>query len=78
MATLTGQKIKDTYDGLLKTSDQLEIPATGQVNVEDGVGNSTAVSIGRANNGITVTGNITGDVTGNVTGNVTGDLTVGM
>ena len=28
MATLTGKKIKDTYDGLVKTSDQLEIPAS--------------------------------------------------
>ena len=59
MSTLTGKKIKDTYDGLLKTSDQLEIPASGQVNLEDGLGNSTAMTLGRANNGVSVTGNLT-------------------
>ena len=75
MATLTNTKIKDTYDGLLKTQDSTQgIPASGKVLIEDGLGNDSALSLGRANNGISVTGAITGDLTGNVTGNVTGNL----
>jgi len=66
MGTLTNTKIKDTYDGLLKTSNNNNLPATGQANIEDGLGNASAISIGQANNGLDVTGNIT--VSGTVDG----------
>ena len=58
MSTLTGKKIKDTYDGLVKTSDQQEIPATGRVELEDGLGNTTALKVGREDNGAEVTGDL--------------------
>jgi carbonic anhydrase/acetyltransferase-like protein (isoleucine patch superfamily) len=80
MATLTNTKIKDTYVGLLKTTDNQAIDAAGVTLVEDGVGNASALSVGRANQGVTVTGTLTatalsGPLTGNVTGNLTGDVT---
>ena len=35
MATLTGNLIRDTYDGLLKTTDSTQgIPSTGQVVIQ--------------------------------------------
>ena len=53
MGTLTGNKIKDTYDGLLKTTDSTSgIPATGVVVIQDGLGNDSALKIGRAGNGV--------------------------
>lgn len=65
MSTLTGQRIKDTYDGLLKTEDSTQgIPATGKTLIEDGLGNDSALSLGRADNGADITGNL--EVTGNV------------
>jgi hypothetical protein len=63
MSTLTGNKIKDTYDGLLKTTDSTQgLPATGRTTIEDGLGNDSAIALGRSTQGITVSGNI--DVTG--------------
>jgi len=63
MSTLTGNKIKDTYDGLLKTTDSTQgLPATGRTTIEDGLGNDSAIALGRSTQGVTVTGNI--DVTG--------------
>ena len=60
MSTLTGQRIKDTYDGLLKTQDSTQgIPATGQVVIEDGLGNDSALELGRVNNGAKITGILT-------------------
>ena len=60
MATLTDTKIKDTYDGLLKTQDSTQgLPSSGKVLIEDGVVNDSALSLGRANNGATITGTIT-------------------
>ena len=62
MSTLTNTKIKDTYDGLLKTQDSTQgIPASGKVLIEDGVGNDSALSLGRVNNGAAITGTITAD-----------------
>lgn len=62
MSTLTNTKIKDTYDGLLKTQDSTQgIPASGKVLIEDGVGNDSALSLGRVNNGAEITGTITAD-----------------
>jgi hypothetical protein len=80
MATLTNTKIKDTYDGLLKTTDNQAIDASGVTLIEDGLGNASALSVGRSGNGVTITGTTTstafaGNLTGNVTGNVTGNLT---
>ena len=58
MASLTNKKIKDTYGGLLKTSDNAAID--GVVEITDGLGNSTGVSI--SNNGsLTATGQVTAD-----------------
>ena len=80
MATLTNTKIKDTYVGLLKTTDNEAIDAAGVTLLEDGAGNASALSVGRASNGVTITGTATatafaGPLTGNVIGNVTGNLT---
>ena len=73
MATLTGKKIKDTYDGLIKTSNQEKIPSSGQVLLEDGLGFDSAVSMGRVDNGVSVTGELT--IT-NTDANTTGKLGV--
>ena len=59
MGTLTGAQIKDTYDGLLKTTDSTQgIPATSRVVIQDGVGNNSALSLGRSNNGIESSGDV--------------------
>lgn len=43
MASLTDNKVKDTYKGLIKTSDSAEI--TGEVQLSDGDGNLIPVSV---------------------------------
>ena len=53
--TLTDQHIKNTYTGLLHTQGE-EIPSSGQVDVYDGSGNKTPISIGREGEGLTLTG----------------------
>jgi hypothetical protein len=58
MATLTNTKIKDTYDGLLKTTDNQAIDASGVTLIEDGLGNASALSVGRSGNGVTITGSL--------------------
>ena len=59
MSTLTGQRIKDTYDGLLKTQDSTQgLPATNQILIEDGLGNDSALSLGRVNNGASISGDL--------------------
>jgi hypothetical protein len=45
MATLTGNKPKDTYKGLIKTSDNQEV--TGSVNLTDGNGNVLPINVSR-------------------------------
>ena len=65
MGTLTGQRIKDTYDGLLKTTDSTSgLPATGTTVIEDGLGNDSSLALGQSGNGANVTGNlnVSGDV----------------
>ena len=58
MASLTNKKIKDTYEGLIKTTDNAAI--SGEVEITDGVGNSTGISI--SNDGsLTATGQVTAD-----------------
>ena len=65
MATLTGQKIKDTYDGLLKTTDSTTgLPATGKTVIQDGLGNDSALKLGQTGNGVEVDSDL--DVTGNL------------
>jgi predicted nucleic acid-binding Zn-ribbon protein len=55
MASLTNQKIKDTYEGLLKTSDNEAID--GAVEITDGAGNTTGVTL--SNDGqVTATGTV--------------------
>ncbi len=44
MASLTGNKIKDTYEGLLKTSDNANLGATSKV-ITDGEGNESGLSL---------------------------------
>ncbi len=59
MATLTGQKIKDTYDGLLKTADSTTgLPTSGVTGIQDGLGNNSSIKIGKADQGLEVTGGI--------------------
>ena len=43
MATLTSNKVKDTYKGLIKTTDSAEI--TGEVQLSDGDGNTIPVYV---------------------------------
>lgn len=66
MATLTNTKIKDTYDGLLKTTDNEALDASGVTLIEDGLGNASALSVGRSGNGVSVSGLL--DVSGEVQG----------
>ena len=59
MSTLTGQKIKDTYDGLLKTTQSTAgLPSIGRTVIEDGLGNDSALSLGRAEKGAAITGGV--------------------
>jgi hypothetical protein len=60
MSTLSGKNINETYDGLLKTSDNEALPQTGRVVIQDGLGNDTALSIGRAGEGVSIDGPIEG------------------
>ena len=76
MASLANQTISSTYDGLIKTSTDQPVGVSGVQLLEDGVGNTLALSVGRANQGVTVTGTLTATaLSGPLTGNVTGDLT---
>jgi hypothetical protein len=60
MSSLEDKQIKDTYQGLVKTTDNGELPASGRVVLTDGMGNDSAISIGRAGEGIAITGGISG------------------
>ena len=61
MASLANQTISSTYDGLIKTSTDAPVGVSGVQLLEDGSGNSLALSVGRANNGVTITGNLAVD-----------------
>lgn len=61
MASLTGNKIKDTYKGLIKTSDNAELGATAK-ELTDGNGNGSGVTLDNAGN-VTAT-SFTGDGSG--------------
>jgi len=69
MSTLTGQQIKDTYDGLLKLQDSTA-GITGNLQpIQDGLGNNTGSRISTnyftAPNVVSVDGNIIPDYMGN-------------
>lgn len=56
MASLANQTISSSYDGLIKTATDQPVPVSGVQLLEDGAGNSLAISIGQANQGVTITG----------------------
>ena len=72
MATLTGERIKDTYDGLLKLKDSQALTSSNKV-ITDGLDNDTALSISSI--GVEVNGDTTlngaTEATGEVEVNVT-------
>ena len=61
MASLANQTISSSYDGLIKTATDNAVGVSGVQLLEDGSGNSLALSVGRANNGVTITGNLAVD-----------------
>jgi len=56
MASLTGNRIADTYPGLLKTIDNAAIDGTSRI-VTDGTGNATPISI--STSGVVISGSLT-------------------
>ena len=58
MATLTNTKIKDTYVGLIKTSDNSQVSSSNK-ELSDGAGNDLNISVSTAGN-LTADGTITG------------------
>jgi len=91
MASLTGQSISTSYQGLIKTTDNAAIGAT-EKRITDGVGNNTTITVGTGGvsfdsgtvdfTGSTVTGLPTSGVTSIIAGTgisidqATGDVTV--
>ena len=65
MATLTDEEINNTYSGLIKTIDSLELPANGRTCLSDGQGRESSLEIGLCGEGATIKGSV------NVTGNIT-------
>jgi hypothetical protein len=59
-ASLTNTNISDTYTSVLHVNGE-PLPATGLQSVYDGYGNKSSLEIGRAKQGITVTGKIITD-----------------
>ena len=57
MATLTNLKIKDTYDGLLKTSDNQPIGGTLKT-LQDGLGNDLPLQVSTTTVNFTGTGDL--------------------
>lgn len=55
--TLTDFEIQATYQGVIHARGR-ELPTNGQAQLYDGVGNETALQLGRDNNGITVGGRV--------------------
>jgi hypothetical protein len=75
MATLTNNKIKDTYQGLIKTNDNSVVSGTNQY-LTDGFGNLTPLSVGTNNIGIGTTSPSSYKLDVSGTGRFTSDLTV--
>ena len=59
MATLTGNPIKDSYDGLIKTTDNAAIGAV-EKEITDGLGNVSNLKIGTTSSSFTGTLDLTG------------------
>tara|TARA_R110002153_G_scaffold53177_2_gene148483 strand:+ start:23030 stop:24754 length:1725 start_codon:yes stop_codon:yes gene_type:complete len=62
---LTDLEISNTYLGLIKTRDTCPLAAAGKIELSDGAGNTSSLSIGQVNQGATICG--TAIVTGNIT-----------
>lgn len=60
MSSLTDTLISDTFDSLIHSNGS-PLPVSGLVNLYDGAGSKSSLSIGRESNGITVSGKITSD-----------------
>jgi len=60
---LTGTQISVTYPSLIKTTNNVELAASGLTRLTDGKGNDSSISISRSSNGARVFGNfnVTGD-----------------
>ena len=56
MASLTGQKIKDTYQSLLKVGDNGQITSVSK-SITDGVGNTSGLFL--KSDGVTISGSLT-------------------
>lgn len=54
-ANLLYKNISSTYQGLLHAQGAT-LPTVGQINVTDGTGQGSSVSLGRSGNGVTITG----------------------
>jgi hypothetical protein len=65
MPSLTDQEINNTYSGLIKTIDSLELPSTGRTCLSDGQGRESSLEIGLCGEGAKIKGSV------NVTGNIT-------
>lgn len=65
MANFTGKNICSTFNSILNIGscdqDQCCLPLNDQIIVTDGIGNDSALCLGRAANGITVNGSICGN-----------------
>lgn len=60
MSSLTDTLISDTFDSLIHSNGS-PLPVSGLINLYDGAGSKSSLSIGRESNGITVSGKITSD-----------------
>ena len=65
MPSLTDQEINNTYSGLIKTINSVELPNTGRTCLSDGQGNISSLEIGLVNEGAKIKGSV--DITGNIT-----------
>ena len=54
--TLTGKKVQNTYDSLLKLSDNDNLTSTAKI-VGDGLGNNSPIYLSTSKVGINVTAN---------------------
>ena len=77
MATLTNTKIKDTYDGLLKTTDNDVIGITEKV-ITDGLGNASILSIGTQSASFSEDIEINGQTFGVGLGSVSSNVAIGL
>ena len=77
MATLTNTKIKDTYDGLLKTTDNDVIGASEKV-ITDGLGNASVLSIGTGSASFSSDIEVNGLTIGKGNGSITQNTAIGV